>query len=166
MREVKFRGKTGRLNNWVYGSYQADVMSQGTHTIMYSDYLGFYVEDDVDPKTVGQFTGLKDKNGKEIYEGDILQYKHYYAIKKWWRTSEEIKEIEESVQRQRDNYQTESQQVVFAEGSFRLGYNLDGRDILRGEKFERGSGNTNDFEERYWDFEVIGNIHENPELLQ
>lgn len=112
-----------------------------------------------------QYTGLLDMNGKEIFEGDIVQYKHYYAAKRWWRTSSEIPEIEESVQKQRDEYRIERQHVIFDNGGFHLGYNLSGRDIDRGEKFETGSSRTNDFEERYWDFEVIGNIYENQELI-
>ena len=70
MRTIKFRGK--RLDNgeWIYGSYVPHYNFFGTIKDEMVDENGHLFE--VAPSTVGQYTGLKDKNGKEIYEDDIL----------------------------------------------------------------------------------------------
>lgn len=74
MREIKFRGKRIDNGEWVYGNYTKKYLSS-TWIHCISDFNN-YVMDAVKPETVGQSTGLYDKNGREIYEGDIVVFFH------------------------------------------------------------------------------------------
>ena len=117
-REILFRGKRQYNGEWIYG----DLQHNGKN-------IPKWVEgEEIIPETVGQFTGLTDKNGTMIFEGDIVKVKTEY--------------VDETVYL-----------VAYRDCGFKLIY-----------RPSNGVVNLTNNKSRY--IEVIGNIHDNPELME
>jgi len=133
MREIKFRGihKIGGKSIWVEGFLSWDTYDGEKDYYISQPHTSYNVVNE----SVGQYTGLKDKNGKEIFESDIINFKaNYCSIEKTtgWQNAK----------------------VVITEYQLEL-HNAKG-------EIYPANDETDEFP---YTAEIIGNIYENPELI-
>lgn len=170
-REILFRAKC--FGKWRYGSY-IHFDKKPTNSRCNINYKDFIVtnEDDgehyypiTELSSVGQYTGLKDCNGKEIYEGDIILVKEYENIlMQEFNNDPNCFDVFTLDEIKGDLQQSYTSPVVWEEGTFCISTNGDWRHhndtflaVLFGD-MKRSNP--------IFDFEVIGNIHDNPELMK
>lgn len=152
MREILFRGKRTDNGEWVEGYYtKQSNHACFAHELKYQHFifkdvcldfnLGGLQEFEIIPETIGQFTGLTDKNGKKIFEGDIV------------KCTDTINDFEFNAVVEFGN----------PNGEYNWGYQLK---FISGEESNFDILCWVDMEETGAYIEVIGNIHDNPELLE
>lgn len=175
--QIEFRGKASNNGEWIFGYL---IKVQGNYHILSEDDMredGHHVRQDsdrptwVEPATIGQFTGLVDKDGKKIYTGDIVEYYYLdsycvnpdcdYALRGY---SSFIRKI--------------THEVVYTDCVFGVneGYNivslaycgLTEDDIKELKELEEQDAyfdqNGYEINDSIVGIKVIGNIHDNPEI--
>lgn len=135
MREIKFRAYCDKDSEWRYGHYWSDGQTHEILTPMLEKHECVLYASQVDPETLGQYTGRKDKNSVEIYEGDIVRV-----------VNEELQETLIGV-------------VKFDFSGYPAFEIYDNS----GNIYSLDDYNTFIFE--YLILTVLGNIHDNPELM-
>ena len=155
MREILFRGKRKSNGEWAYGNFVRGCVDDFAYIVEFGnkELCRNYVE--VIPETVGQFTGLTDKNGKRIFEGDIIRYADLYDYN-CYLESIDNPEVYDNIDL--GNIWT-IDEVVYG---IKVGYPAFD---LNKHDFET-NGLSELSESGQYFYEVIGNIHDNPELLK
>ena len=151
-RTIIFRGKTVCDGSWIKGDLIGISSDFKPAKFIRCSYSEVYK---VDPDTVGQFTGLKDCEDRDIYEGDIIRWADHSDYNGYLDSLENPEEYEGWDFSGLWEYGT----VYYAAGGDYPAFDLDGwdEDECNGLSSLAASGE--------WYFEVIGNIHDNPDML-
>ena len=162
-REIKFRGKTVNSNEWIYGMTISKGMIKRKANKFFME-----VEENrwkgLQDGSLGQYTGLKDKNGKEIYEGDILYVKEFANNTFNLQFSfDEIKVF--ALSECKGNLLQEYKCVIsFVDGNM-IAKLIDAK-LYDCELYISTLFGDMRYSQPIFEFEIIGNIHDNPELIK
>ena len=155
-REILFRGKLKDNGKWVQGDLWCNPYGKRAICIVSPiNNQGTTGGNEVIPETIGQYTGLTDKNGKKIFEGDIIRYADLYDYN-CYLESIDNPEVYDNIDL--GNIWT-IDEVVYG---IKVGYPAFD---LNKHDFET-NGLSELSESGQYFYEVIGNIHDNPELLE
>ena len=163
-REIKFRGKRVNGGEWVYGM----TISNGTIKRKINNIFFEVAENKwvgVLPETLGQYTGLKDKDGKEIYEGDILRVSEYENIlMKEFNDETNCFDMFTLDEIKGDLQQSYTSPVIWEEGTFCISTNGDW--LHHNDTFLAVLFGDMKLSNPIFEFEVIGNVTDNPEMVK
>lgn len=151
MREIDFRAKDF-AGNWVYGDLH--LLSKMPHI-----HPDPFTKKNIKVETIGQYTGLKDKNGKEVYEGDILRIEEFKNESGPIEKSEEFYEVFDLEDMKGEKQREYTSPISWEDGAFVISVNRKGDTDL--------SVLFGDMRLSFpiFIFEVIGNIYDNPALV-
>ena len=119
-------------------------------------------------QSISQFTGLLDREGKEIWEGDIIEINHYKINIPWWKDLRHKVEIDQQAQKDRDSYNTVALPIIFHNGQFAAKNDylcFDSQNLRYWGHTKYDRTHWCDTEEKSWGYAIVGNIYENPELI-
>ena len=154
MREIIFRGKQIDDGEWVYG-----LLCYNTYNQLCIQPIEDFPCCVVIPESISEFTGLTDKNGKKIFEGDIVAIEHTRRTTFWTEIPETYKP-----RRSYDCHWNEKEDELLYKRNYAVEWKAkDARWILR------NGSDQHDLRDVFMFFHkgiVIGNIHDNPELLK
>ena len=166
MREILFRGKRVDNGEWVYGYMLMSEWNDSVYIVTQDECNynagGSYFDgciEKVIPETVGQYTGLTDKNGNKIFEGDIVEIEHIFRTYSW-------QEIPETYKPRR------SHSCKWDELGDKMHYKRNYAVEWKGKEVRfilRNGSDQHDLGQIYLTMHngtIIGNIHDNPELLK
>lgn len=148
----KFRAKTIDGMKFIEGSLGNPIVDCQNYRIIYEDFEGHYCEESVITKTIGQCTGLKDKNGKLIFEGDIVKV----------CGTEELGITEIDIKENCIVKWDKKSAFYFCDVINKRGIKLTEHGYY---DFDYLPLFQNESDEEMFDFEILGNIYENKELL-